>query len=576
MNCNQVWTILAIYRELHTIQTDTTELDAHLERCERCRQVLARYHVVGEQVRSLSTIELAPDAHAKMMQALAAEHVRFLQRSSSTTSRPIPDFLKPYLQEQAHATHTLAAFSSAETGPLPVLQARRKSHTSYASQFAILGLAAICLMVLLVGGLTSLLLLANRGPLSNQNQASIVLQSQVARAQYATAATYTRVVSVVADRQYIYYTAYNPATAQSMLLEMNRTTQISTPLLVKASASKLVVLGSNENRLVWLQLDAAKTVSKQVGQHTVSDFVVTWHLYSLDLTHPTSQMTLFTDTFDHSAVPSWVYTPVQGTWFVQNTLLVALVDHTGKAHLYSCQLDNAAKNSTLELANVSRGHIFTSPTANSDGTAVYWGEEWLTSDGTLHGNIWAQQVQSVGSLRAQAGQRLSITRYLLRSDEMSFHPQVVHDTLFLLSTNATEQAQLTATPISPTVTATTMHAVKTDPPAYTPQIDQAVHGALLALALSGAMPATLLDNDAFASMLQGGTRFLLWRGGKGYQMYDAVAKLPVTVYDALKDTSLLTVNGDTAVWTTQPGGASSKADDATVIFRAFDWPTKAS
>jgi len=47
------------------------------------------------------------------------------------------------------------------------------------------------------------------------------------------------------------------------------------------------------------------------------------------------------------------------------------------------------------------------------------------------------------------------------------------------------------------------------------------------------------------------------------------------VYDALKGTLLLTVNGDTAVWTTQPGSVGSNVDNASLIFRAFNWPTKA-
>ncbi|MBV8695290.1 MAG: hypothetical protein JO125_07660 [Chloroflexi bacterium] len=575
MNCNQVWAMLAIYRELQTIQTDTSELDTHLERCEVCRQVLARYHIVGEQVRSLATIEPAPDAHAKLMRALAAEHVRFLQRSPLALSQPTPDFLKPYLKEQTQATHALAAFSSAETGPLPISHIRRKSRASYVSQFAIVGLAAVFLMALLVGGLTSLLLLANRGPVNNQNQASIVLQAQVASVQYATTTAYTQVVSAVADRQYIYYTAYNPATARWMLLAMDRTTQVSMPLLAKASTNKLVVLGSNENHLVWLQFDATKTVSKQVGQHTVKDFVVAWHLYSLDLAHPTSQVTLFADTFDHSAVPSWVHTPIQGTWFVQGTLLVALIDHAGKSHLYTCQLASTVENSALELANVSGGHVLTSPTANSDGTVVYWGEEWLPGDGVLRGNVWTQQVHGVQPLSGHSARHLSISRYLVRSDSMSFHPQVAHDTLFLLSTSAIEQPQLIATPTSLPVTATTRDTANFDPTAYTTQIDQSIQGALLALPLNGLMPATLLDNNVFSSTLHGGTRFLLWGSEKGYQMYDAVAKLPVTVYDALKGTSLLTVNGDTAVWTTQPGSVGSNVDNASLIFRAFNWPTKA-
>lgn len=573
--------MLAIYREFKNVQTDTTELDMHLERCEDCRGALACYNAVGERLRSLPLIEPAPDAHAKMMQALAAEHVRFLQRSSSRTSLPTPDFLKPYLKEPISATEALAAFSSAETGPLPIVQSGRRA--SYTRHSVILGLAAMLLLVALAGGLTSLLLLANRGPVSNQNQASISQQSQVASVQYATTTMYTHIASAVADRQYIYYTAYNSGAQQWMLLQMNRATRGSTPLLSTPSASKLVVLGSTENRLVWLQLDPAKSVARKFHPRGASDVVYSWSLHSLDLTQPKSQVILLSSTFNQSSVPGWVHTPVQGISFVQNTLLAATLDNAGNAHLYNCPLDSAGKGAAIELASASRGHILTSPTASSDGTAIYWGEEWTTDDGTMHGNVWTQQVPNGIQLLSDRMDRYATgTKHLFRADEMSFHPQVVHDTLFLLSTNsdATGQATSTATQmpqtVTPSATSSLSVTTKTDPAAYTTQTDEAIHGTLLAFALNSATPATVLDSDSLASALQGGTRFLLWQNPKGYQMYDAVARLPVTVYTALKDASLLTVNGDTAVWTIQKDNAanSATADLSTATFMAFNWPTK--
>jgi len=120
--------LLAAHRDLKNEQIDTTELDVHLEQCASCRQVLARNSLIGEQVRTLPPLEPAPKLYTKLMRALANEHAQSLQRSPSTTP-PAPEFLKPYLREHATATQkteSLAAFSTADTGPLPIIRTARK------------------------------------------------------------------------------------------------------------------------------------------------------------------------------------------------------------------------------------------------------------------------------------------------------------------------------------------------------------------------------------------------------------------------------------------------------------------
>ncbi|HKF38215.1 MAG TPA: hypothetical protein VKB35_15070, partial [Ktedonobacteraceae bacterium] len=164
VNCNQARALLAAYRELRSGEVDTLELDVHLEGCASCRQELARYMLIGEQVRSLPVIEPLPDMHVTLMHALAKVQLEFSRRSAPGTVIT-PEFLQPYMQEHAQSTHdsdVITAFSTAETGPLPIIQARGKPrHRSHMSHFAVLGLAAMFLMVLMMGGLTSLLMLAH-------------------------------------------------------------------------------------------------------------------------------------------------------------------------------------------------------------------------------------------------------------------------------------------------------------------------------------------------------------------------------------------------------------------------------
>src|SRR5215469_12819363 len=136
--------MLAAYHELRDSKADTTELEVHLENCASCRQTLANYSLIGERIRSLPAIAPPPDAHVKLMNALAAEHIRYMQQVIPGTHYT-PEFLKPYVEEQVRhkrATDPLVALSTAQTGPLaPVhIHTHKRQRRRYVGQFAVIGM----------------------------------------------------------------------------------------------------------------------------------------------------------------------------------------------------------------------------------------------------------------------------------------------------------------------------------------------------------------------------------------------------------------------------------------------------
>src|SRR6185312_9022453 len=89
------------------------------------------------------------------------------------------------------------------------------------------------------------------------------------------------------------------------------------------------------------------------------------------------------------------------------------------------------------------GHIIASPTANSDGTSIYWSEEWLENNGTLHSNIWTQQTTEIQPpYQGRWVAHTMTSQSLFRADETSFHPQIVNNILFLIESSPT-QTQIT-------------------------------------------------------------------------------------------------------------------------------------
>ncbi|HYB02216.1 MAG TPA: zf-HC2 domain-containing protein [Ktedonobacteraceae bacterium] len=598
MNCSQARAMMAAYRELDIRGIETIELDIHLESCESCRQELVRQMFVGEQLRALPAVEPLPDMHTKLMHALAEEQLEFMRRSPGTIHPP--EFLKPYLHEHVQSTqtsHQITAFSTAETGPLPIIQAKHKPrHRSHMNQFAVLGLAAAFLMLLMMGGLTSLLLLAHNNPQiakTNNNASALLQPTIVEQAKYTTTTPYTNVASAVADRTAIYYTAYGDALNPTWMLErLDRATNISTSLLPEGSVNPLILLGTQNGALVWLQFDGLKLKPHaNLSKYGFHPYVSLWSLHYLSLQQqqqilsgiPTGSDILLQGTFDQDTAPSWVTTPIQGIWFMQKSLLVAMTDSKGISHLINYPLDTVGKAAEQEIATALPGHELTSPTANSDGTQIYWSEEWLSASGVLSSNIWTQQVVDASPpMHGRWAPHTDITMQAFTSDGMSFRPQVVNNTLFMLSTASQNNSdQGTSTPTetvtpqaSPSPNANAIARTVTS--VYAAPLDASVRGSVLMIPLDDPFHAqpTVMNNTGLASSLQVGTNFALWQGDKGYEMYDVAQKSDVSVGSIFDGSTFLAVNGSSAVWMLNNTSDSTNNTNASITLMAFNWPGK--
>lgn len=605
MNCEQARSLLSAYRELRDGTFDSTDLDVHLEGCASCRQNLARNMLIGERIRSLPTIEPPPEMYGNVMHELAQEHAQFLQKASPG-SVATPEFLKPYLREHAQVTQVsnhLSALSTAETGPLPIIHAkRRRPPRSHMSQFAVMGVAAMFLMVLMMGGITSLLILAHNNTAhltSITNGSSVSLEhTDIQTGTFATSTAYQHVASAVANRNDIYYTAYSDDLAGAwMLLQLDRATKRSTPLLDQSVDQPMIVLGSTPQWVVWLQFDKPVARSNKAVPNTD---LLPWSLRVLPLAQvaqspvPVAPIILQTGTFDQSTAPAWIHTPVQGVWLTQSVLLAATIDAKGTSHLLEYQLDLVSKPGVSEIAKTDSGHILTSPTANSNATEIYWADEWMSDAGVLSSNIMMQQEVTLPGpaytfhKRWERTATQGLQKGFFRDDGMSFRPQVADDMLFWLSTASVSNDNGTPTGTvasTPTTTATPQVSPtlipRTDSSIYAPALDSGVAGQVFGQPLDSDTPLPPLNNGGVAYALQVGTDFALWQNAKGYEMYDVPTQNDVTTGNTLNDAAFLAVNGDSAVWllanptttnTTNSPQSLGQTTPTPVNFFAFNWP----
>jgi hypothetical protein len=268
---------------------------------------------------------------------------------------------------------------------------------------------------------------------------------------------------------------------------------------------------------------------------------------------------------------------------MQKSLLLATIDSKGISHLINYQLDKVGKAVEQEIATANPGHVLTSPTANSDGTQIYWSEEWLSTTGVLSSNIWTQQVVDATSpMHGRWVPHIDIMKQAFTSDGMSFHPQVASNTLFMLSTaSQNNSSQATATP---TGTVTPQASPSPNPNAiartvtsvYAAPLDAALRGSILMIPLDDPMNAqpTVMNNTGLASSLQVGTNFALWQGDKGYEMYDVTQKSDVSVGSIFDGSTFLSVNGSSAVWMVNNASNTAPNANQSITLMAFNWPGK--
>ena len=606
--------MLSAYRELKSGEKDTTELDEHLQTCASCREALASYTAIGEQMRATTVCPSTPDFRARLMRALADEQIQQIHQSPPGTVST-PEFLKPYVQEktaEARDEDEIVVFSTAKTGPLPVLPTLPKQRPARSrSQFAVLGMAATILMLFMIGGLSSLLMLARNNPTSIGSAGSSVNQpSEVFLKNYAVQTAYANVVSALPTEKQIYYTAYSADLSDWMLMQFDRSSQTATPLLAEPSNAPLLLLSASQNWLVWLEYDRPQPIphgfwtEKHIHSYPTRD----WSLHYLSLapqfpttaqtqtngstTTSTSQQqpspaqanvpavfTLAQGTFDSSIAPAWVTTPITGVWLDDDTLLVTQVDTQGNSSLVSYQLNPSETSLPGQvIATATGGHILSWPTANYTGTLLYWADEWMTSDGTLHSNIWQQR--TFDQPMRQHGQVMENTVSVQQpflTDGLSFQPQVVDHTLFFLSTSEVTvsndgAAAPNGIPLPASATdASVAFTPRTDPNTYAAPADAAIHGTLFSIPQDGLNVDAegMLDTVGQVTGYQAGSGFVLWRNSSGYQMYDVQHQASVVVGKTLDNAQMLSVNSNTTLWWNSD---SASATGGELSMTAFNWP----
>jgi hypothetical protein len=713
VNCSQARALLAIFRELK--QHDRQALEQHLAHCDACKEASAQALFVGEHIRSATQIEPPADAYDKLMHTLAAEHVRYLQKTPvPSTTTPIPAFLTPYLPELARKApyaHSLAALSTADTGALPVIKfgTRVRRRGPQMRHFAIVGIAASFLVMLMSTGLLSLLYLANQNqqstPISRGN-AQVIGQAigQASLAQFNLTPDYPNIASASSNNGIIYYSAYNHDRSSWTLDKfaqqdaLHTTTTTSEPLVTTMDAHQIIVLGSSNNWLFWLQMEPNTKTTAKKGQSNPSNagntskssgttsrtpttqanankLTGSWSLQSLYIGNDTGSNTgsnnstgnnassnasnpgvqatptaktpstpavrtgttpatksagtqtpttsvqpqaLHSDTFNASAAPAWVTSPIQGISFFQDSAIVAYIDSKGASYLtqYSFDASNPAKPAqSTKLASVATGHILTSPTTNDNGHSIYWSEEWYTQQDGLQGEIWHRQLVAAQPDNASGrfSPHLQAQTYLYSTNTNSFRPQIVNNTLFLLSKDPstkillpdqgklTTQASSQGTPQgNATATAPANNAAATpsptpqqnttqtqlpgdqlsiDPTIRTPQIDENITGKLQAFVLNSITPAnTIIDDNKIVVGIHGGTNYLIWKDPDGrYEMYDARNNVMVNgINDIDRSATFMSVSGNSVLWT-QPDTSSTQTQptDGTntqVTFDVLSWP----
>jgi hypothetical protein len=293
---------------------------------------------------------------------------------------------------------------------------------------------------------------------------------------------------------------------------------------------------------------------------------------------PTTYL-LAQDIFDSSAAPNWVSSPIEGAWLVgdTDTLLVTQIDHAGVSRLESYRLGQSGEAAQPQvIATAPGGHVLAWPTATRTALQMYWADEWVSSDGELHSNIWQQQTteQSV-RLHGQLQDVTTFTQQLLQSDGMSFQPQVVEDTLFFLSTSEIRvEGQGVVEPNGiPFPTSATDNTVqftpRTDTGIYAAPPDASVHGTLLSLPLDGPSVGvmSMLGTVGQSTGYQAGSSYVIWQDATGYQMYDVERQSDVVMGDTLNSAALLMVNGDTTLWF-----AAGQQSESRLRLMTFTWP----
>ncbi len=555
MTCRQVRQLLAAYRRDDCSPAEHAELEAHLRECAECRARDAEFRRVGESIRSLPPIAPPPEFFARVMAAVQAEEAR-AQEQPKPAEKKQEKVVVPGLTNVSHFPTLRRAVAERRVRLEPMRRA-----TSPTMAFAMRYGAALAATFLIFAFGLSLALFQFLGgqtgvpPSGGPPPACINAPcTPLVTSVFAPDPMYPLVGDATAspDGQYVVYAAHTPR-GDWMLEALSRRTGKSMALLPEPVAGPLTLGGWARSWVLWVQ------GTPSAAHH--------WQLNATELAPalPGAAQTLQLLQGGESGADGRVMA-LHGMYASGGVVLLAEQLADGRGQLVRIDLDQAGTASRSIIAKAQPGHLITNPT--TDGTADYWADQWLASDGTPHSNIVRLGVGS-------ASEPLAITH-----NDASFAPMVVAGKLIWLEALRPQDIQAAAKTATPTVSPTPRATLT---PGGGSASNAPVAGVLWSAKLDDRTGLIDLDSAATrarisdagsAVMPQAGATFVVWQdGGGNFYLYDVVkggsAVQPLT--STISNPLVLSVSPTAVLWVTADAQGNSQTPAKTSI-NLLDWP----
>jgi hypothetical protein len=535
MTCKQARQLLAAARRGDSSPSESAELQAHLAQCEGCRTRDADYQQVGQAIRALPEIAPPPDFLARVLSAARAEEANVAQPAAA--EKAPETVVVPGLSDASYFPTLRRAVAERRVRVEPL-----RRQMSPAGAFALrYGAAMAAAFLVFAFGVSLALFLALRGPVPLG-----VGTKQLLTSYYTPDSTYPVVADAIAsdDGHTIVYAAHSPD-GKWMLEALTEPSRKSVTLLPTTVSGPLALEGWARGWVLWSEGDTAQ------GDH--------WTLNATQMLPALAgaATTLHLAEGGHAAHAG----PVALHGVHESGTLVLVAEELADGHGQLLELDLRQINSVkpLVIASAQPGHLIADPT--SDGSSVYWADEWLNPDGTVHGDIYRLVPDSSPAP--------------VTSNGVSFSPMLVANKLIWLREPAAQTDAGAANQSTPTATPTPEGTIT---PGGGGASTAPVAGTLWEEDLDGRAD---LDSGAKKQIVgtavepEAGATFVVWQDGNGsYTLYDVTKDQSQPLNSYISNALVFSVSPKGVLWVTaDEQAANSQAPQKTTI-NLLLWPQK--
>ncbi|HEY7126050.1 MAG TPA: zf-HC2 domain-containing protein [Ktedonobacterales bacterium] len=537
MTCKQARQLLAASRRGDCSPGDYAELQAHLAGCEGCRTRDVEYQQVGEAIGSLPEIAPPPDFLARVLAAARAEES---QAAQPTAAKKAPETVVVTGPTDASYFPTLRKVVAERRVRVVPLRGQVSPAATFALRYGAAMAAAFMLFSL--GSLMLVQLLYNH---PGTPPISCVGCQSLHTSYYAADSTYPFVSDAIAseDGHTIVYAA-RTADGQYMLEALTEPSRQSVDLLPAPVSEPITLEGWARGWVLWSEGDTA------LGAH--------WTLNATQMLPALAGATTTLQIAEGGQADAAGPAALHGVHESGSLVLVAeeMADRHGRLLEFDLAQVSAVK--PVVLASAQPEHLIADPA--TDGSSVYWADEWRDLDGTLHGDIYR---------RIPDSQPVQVTH-----TGFSFSPMLVSNMLIWLGAPAAQADAKSDGQSTPTITPTSTGTLT---PVGGSASTAPVMGTLWEEALDGRPD---LDSGPKKQITQtaadpeAGATFVAWQDGNGnYSLYDVTTDHVQPLNTYISDPLVFSVSPKAVLWVTADKSADTQTPAKTTI-NVLAWPQK--